>query len=104
MTYHKGQGAASACVHMVQSPKGQKPLPSYCGLVHQTVENLLVFDASNLSLWLTIGSVYLLWSTPCVTYFNGLGLSFDPSPQVLSSDRHWLNLDSARSYRQLVAW
>ncbi|EKM53760.1 uncharacterized protein PHACADRAFT_211409 [Phanerochaete carnosa HHB-10118-sp] len=37
----------------------------------------------------TIGSVYSL-DRPCVTYFNGLGLPFDPSPQVLSSDRHWL--------------
>ncbi|EKM53763.1 uncharacterized protein PHACADRAFT_260256 [Phanerochaete carnosa HHB-10118-sp] len=41
----------------------------------------------------TIGYVYSHLSSrrPCVTYFNGLGLPFDPSPQVLSSDRHWLN-------------
>ncbi|GJE97561.1 hypothetical protein PsYK624_137820 [Phanerochaete sordida] len=37
----------------------------------------------------TIGRVYQLdW--PCVTYFNGLGLPFDPSPQTLSSAQHWL--------------
>ncbi|GJE97513.1 hypothetical protein PsYK624_137340 [Phanerochaete sordida] len=38
----------------------------------------------------TIGSVYSV-QLPCVTYFNGLGLPFDPSPALLSSDRHWLN-------------
>ncbi|EKM53749.1 uncharacterized protein PHACADRAFT_260245 [Phanerochaete carnosa HHB-10118-sp] len=39
----------------------------------------------------TIGFVYSFRNRPCVTYFNGLGLPFDPSPQVLSSDRHWFN-------------
>ncbi|EKM53765.1 uncharacterized protein PHACADRAFT_211413 [Phanerochaete carnosa HHB-10118-sp] len=38
----------------------------------------------------TIGYMYAR-SLLCATYFNGLGLPFDPSPQVLSSDRHWLN-------------
>ncbi|EKM53745.1 uncharacterized protein PHACADRAFT_211402 [Phanerochaete carnosa HHB-10118-sp] len=38
----------------------------------------------------TIGHVYSL-DRPCVTYFNGLGLPFDPSPRILSSDRHWFN-------------
>lgn len=38
----------------------------------------------------TIGYVYSLqW--PCVTYFNGLGLPFDPSPLTLSSPQHWTN-------------
>ncbi|EKM53770.1 uncharacterized protein PHACADRAFT_260266 [Phanerochaete carnosa HHB-10118-sp] len=39
----------------------------------------------------TIGRVYSSPPVPCVTYFNGLGLPFDPSPEVLSSDRHWSN-------------
>lgn len=38
----------------------------------------------------TLGCVYAEYR-PCVTYFNGLGLAFDPSPARLSSDRHWLN-------------
>ncbi|GJF00862.1 hypothetical protein PsYK624_171640 [Phanerochaete sordida] len=38
----------------------------------------------------TLGCVYGEYQ-PCVTYFNGLGLPFDPSPVLRSSDRHWLN-------------
>ncbi|EKM53757.1 uncharacterized protein PHACADRAFT_198179 [Phanerochaete carnosa HHB-10118-sp] len=39
----------------------------------------------------TIGHVYSSSGRPCVTYFNGLGLPFNPSSQILSSTRHWLN-------------
>ncbi|GJE93579.1 hypothetical protein PsYK624_097380 [Phanerochaete sordida] len=39
----------------------------------------------------TIGYVYSDPYRICVTYFNGLGLPFDPSPSVLNSDRHWIN-------------
>ncbi|GJE98164.1 hypothetical protein PsYK624_143860 [Phanerochaete sordida] len=39
----------------------------------------------------TIGHIYSFPHVPCITYFNGLGLPFDPSPDTLSSDRHWLN-------------
>lgn len=43
----------------------------------------------------TIGYIYStnysIPTVPCVTYFNGLGLPFDPSPEALKSDRHWLN-------------
>ncbi|EKM53748.1 uncharacterized protein PHACADRAFT_198168 [Phanerochaete carnosa HHB-10118-sp] len=38
----------------------------------------------------TIGYIYSL-GLPCITYFNGLGLLFDPSLKILSSDRHWFN-------------
>ncbi|GJE99069.1 hypothetical protein PsYK624_153100 [Phanerochaete sordida] len=38
----------------------------------------------------TIGFIYSLRDVPCVTYFNGLGLPFDPSERALSSKRHWL--------------
>ncbi|GJE99075.1 hypothetical protein PsYK624_153160 [Phanerochaete sordida] len=38
----------------------------------------------------TIGFIYSLPEVPCVTYFNGLGLPFDPSDSALSSRRHWL--------------
>ncbi|EKM53751.1 uncharacterized protein PHACADRAFT_260246 [Phanerochaete carnosa HHB-10118-sp] len=37
----------------------------------------------------TIGYVYSFQYRPCVTYFNGLGLPFDPSPRALASTRHW---------------
>ncbi|GJE97573.1 hypothetical protein PsYK624_137940 [Phanerochaete sordida] len=39
----------------------------------------------------TIGSIYRIGRscTSCITYFNGLGLPFDPSPPTLASDRHW---------------
>ncbi|GJE98158.1 hypothetical protein PsYK624_143800 [Phanerochaete sordida] len=39
----------------------------------------------------TIGHTYSLLDVPCVTYFNGLGLPFDPSSTALKSKRHWLN-------------
>ncbi|EKM57408.1 uncharacterized protein PHACADRAFT_91720, partial [Phanerochaete carnosa HHB-10118-sp] len=41
----------------------------------------------------TIGHIYQAEPRhrPCITYFNGLGLPFDPSPAVLRSDRHWMN-------------
>ncbi|GJE99085.1 hypothetical protein PsYK624_153280 [Phanerochaete sordida] len=38
----------------------------------------------------TIGSIFA-HDLPCVTYFNGLGLPFDPSLESMSSERHWLN-------------
>ncbi|GJE99058.1 hypothetical protein PsYK624_152980 [Phanerochaete sordida] len=39
----------------------------------------------------TIGYIYSFPNTPCITYFNGLGLPFDPKPHVLASDRHCFN-------------
>ncbi|GJE93431.1 hypothetical protein PsYK624_095900 [Phanerochaete sordida] len=39
----------------------------------------------------TIGGIYSMTNVPCITYFNGLGLPFDPSQATRSSDRHWLN-------------
>ena len=39
----------------------------------------------------TIGSVYSDGYRPCITYFNGLGLPLDTSPEVTQSDRHWFN-------------
>ena len=41
----------------------------------------------------TIGHIYQgkPQSRPCVTYFNGLGLPLDTSPELLESDRHWFN-------------
>ncbi|EKM48790.1 uncharacterized protein PHACADRAFT_266097 [Phanerochaete carnosa HHB-10118-sp] len=41
----------------------------------------------------TIGYIYQDGprERPCITYFNGLGLPFDPSPAVVESDRHWFN-------------
>ncbi|EKM53743.1 uncharacterized protein PHACADRAFT_98901 [Phanerochaete carnosa HHB-10118-sp] len=38
----------------------------------------------------TLGYIYA-GNLPCITYFNGLGLPFDPSPATFSSDRHWVN-------------
>ncbi|GJE97558.1 hypothetical protein PsYK624_137790 [Phanerochaete sordida] len=37
----------------------------------------------------TIGSIY--GAMLCLTYFNGLGLPLDASPDTIASDRHWLN-------------
>ncbi|EKM56985.1 uncharacterized protein PHACADRAFT_254424 [Phanerochaete carnosa HHB-10118-sp] len=41
----------------------------------------------------TIGHIYRAKprERPCITYFNGLGLPFDPSPAVVESDRHWFS-------------
>lgn len=39
----------------------------------------------------TIGALYAHIRVWCLTYFNGLGRPFDPSPALLASDRHWLN-------------
>ncbi|GJE98163.1 hypothetical protein PsYK624_143850 [Phanerochaete sordida] len=38
----------------------------------------------------TIGHIYSGKEVPCITYFNGLGLPFDPSDEALESERHWL--------------
>ncbi|GJE97535.1 hypothetical protein PsYK624_137560 [Phanerochaete sordida] len=37
----------------------------------------------------TIGYIYSC-GRPCVTYFNGLGLPFNPASAALASERHWL--------------
>ncbi|GJE88345.1 HET-like protein [Phanerochaete sordida] len=39
----------------------------------------------------TIGHIYSDPTRCCVTYFNGLGLPFDPSPSVVLSARHWIS-------------
>ena len=39
----------------------------------------------------TIGSVYSDGYRPCITYFNGLGLPLDTSPEITQSHRHWFN-------------
>ncbi|GJE98525.1 hypothetical protein PsYK624_147570 [Phanerochaete sordida] len=41
----------------------------------------------------TIGHIYQGYplGRPCITYFNGLGLPLDTSPDKLRSGRHWLN-------------
>ncbi|EKM56419.1 uncharacterized protein PHACADRAFT_194031 [Phanerochaete carnosa HHB-10118-sp] len=39
----------------------------------------------------TIGYTYSRPSTPCIIYFNGLGLPLDTSPAVLGSTRQWFN-------------
>ncbi|EKM56423.1 uncharacterized protein PHACADRAFT_91853 [Phanerochaete carnosa HHB-10118-sp] len=39
----------------------------------------------------TIGYTYSRPSTPCVIYFNGLGLPLDTSPIILRSTRQWFN-------------
>ncbi|GJE98181.1 hypothetical protein PsYK624_144030 [Phanerochaete sordida] len=39
----------------------------------------------------TIGSAYSNDCVPCITYFNGLGIPFTASPDVMVSDRHWMN-------------
>ena len=39
----------------------------------------------------TIGSVYSDGRRPCITYFNGLGLPLDTSPEATRSHRHWFN-------------
>lgn len=39
----------------------------------------------------TAGYAYSHPYTPCITYFNGLGIPFDSSPETLASERHWRN-------------
>ncbi|GJE87343.1 hypothetical protein PsYK624_034260 [Phanerochaete sordida] len=39
----------------------------------------------------TAGYAYSHPFTPCITYFNGLGLPFASAPDVLTSARHWCN-------------
>ena len=41
----------------------------------------------------TIGYIYQAQPRhrPCIVYFNGLGLPFATSPELLESDRHWFN-------------
>ncbi|GJE99067.1 hypothetical protein PsYK624_153080 [Phanerochaete sordida] len=38
----------------------------------------------------TIGYIYAIPDVPCITYFNGLGLPFDPSREARRSPCHWL--------------
>ncbi|EKM58364.1 uncharacterized protein PHACADRAFT_193482 [Phanerochaete carnosa HHB-10118-sp] len=60
-------------------------------------EGKKVDDQARLEEWKldvpTIGHIYQAKpdGRPCITYFNGLGLPFDPSPTVVESDRHWFN-------------
>ncbi|EKM57007.1 uncharacterized protein PHACADRAFT_194584 [Phanerochaete carnosa HHB-10118-sp] len=70
-----------------------------CGtsLNHICIELLNMGATARLEEWKldvpTIGHIYQAWpdERPCITYFNGLGLLFNPSPAVVESDRHWFN-------------